>query len=145
VAYIFIWLVHFWWFEFKWTDVAPEIGVGLYLFLVLYAVSLFSLAVILVPHRMEIIDDSWEYFLSIRKWFYGGLLVLNAIDLMDTVLEGTGFEFTFSYLSFSLGLTAAGIMGLSTVRRRVHMSLGITMLIGMNALIFSQHAVLGRW
>jgi hypothetical protein len=29
------------------------------------------------PYRLAIVDDSWVYFLSIRSWFYGGLLVLN--------------------------------------------------------------------
>ena len=38
----------------------------------LYATSLFLLAVILVPTRLSVVVDSWEYFLSIRYWFYGG-------------------------------------------------------------------------
>lgn len=46
------------------------------------------IAVILVPHRLEVVDDSWEYFLSIRPWFFGGLLVLNVIDLVDTFMKG---------------------------------------------------------
>ncbi len=86
VGFIFFYLVHFWWFEFKWNELAPEFGVGLFLFLVLYAVSLFSLAVILVPHRLSGVADSWEYFLSIRPWLYGGLLLLNAFDVADSFM-----------------------------------------------------------
>ena len=88
VGFIFSQLLFFWWWEFKWSELVSEFGVGLFLFLVLYAVSLFSLAVILVPHQLSVVDDSWEYFLSIRGWFYGGLLVMNAIDLADTFMKG---------------------------------------------------------
>jgi uncharacterized membrane protein YjgN (DUF898 family) len=71
--------------------------------------------------------------------------VLNAIDLADTVLKGTGFEFSASYLSFLFGLTVVSIIGLSTTSRRVHICLGITMVVAMNVLVFTQHGVLGRW
>ena len=107
VGFIFVWLVHFWWFEFKWSELAPEFGVGLFFFLVLYAVSLFTLAVILVPHRLSVVDDSWEYFLSIRPWFYGGLLVVNAIDLADTFMKGVEWGSRLSFLSHWTAITAA--------------------------------------
>ncbi len=35
VGFIFVWLVSFWWFEFKWNQLAPEFDMGLYLFPVL--------------------------------------------------------------------------------------------------------------
>src|SRR5262245_28840570 len=113
VAFVFTWLVNFWWWEFQWSEVVSEFGFGLYLFLVLYAVSLFLLAVILVPHRLSIVNDSWEYLLSVRTWFYGGLLVVNVIDGADTVIKGTGWAFSFSYLSYWVALTAACLIGLT--------------------------------
>jgi len=142
VAFVFTWLVTFWWFEFKWRDLAPEFGIGLFLFLVLYAVSLFSLAVILVPDRLSVVDDSWEYFLSIRGWFYGGLLVLNAIDLADTFMKGLDWGFRFSYLSYWAATTAAGIFGLTTTRRRVHMGFGIALFFWQFA---TTAALTGSW
>ncbi len=145
VAFIFVWLVTFWWWEFKWSELAPEFGVGLFLFLVLYAVSLFSLAVILVPHRLSVVDDSWEYFLSIRGWFYGGLLLMNAIDLADTFMKGADWGFRFSYLTFWAAVTAAGVIGLTTTRRSIHAGSGITLLLWNIALAFYDHAILGDW
>ena len=45
VAFIFTWLLNFWWWEFKWNDLTSEFGVGLFMFLALYAMALFSLVV----------------------------------------------------------------------------------------------------
>ena len=93
IGFVFTWLVNFWWWEFKWSELAPDFGFGLFMFLVLYATSLFLLAVILVPPRLSVVVDSWEYFLAIRHWFYGGLLVLNGIDVIDTFMKGTEWGF----------------------------------------------------
>ena len=104
------------------------------MFLVLYATSLVLLAVILVPTRLSIVVDSWEYFLSIRYWFYGGLLVLNGIDLVDSFMKGTEWGFRTNNLVYWAALTATAIIGLSTTRRSVHTTLGIVMLVWFNAL-----------
>jgi hypothetical protein len=145
VAFVFSWLLQFWWFEFKWNELAPEFGFGLFFFLVLYAVALFSIAVILVPHRLSIVDDSWEYFLSIKGWFYAGVLLLNAIDLADTFMKGTDWGFRMSYVSYWVALTTAAVVGLSTTRRSLHAGLGIVMLLWIYAITFYDQAVLGRW
>ncbi len=145
VAFIFFWLVFFWWWEFKWNELAPEFGLGLFLFLVLYAVSLFSMAVILVPHRLSGVADSWEYFLSIRPWFYGGLLLLSAIDVADSFMKSVEWGFRLPNLTYQAATTAAGIIGLTTTRRGVHMGLAITLLLWSIALTFYDQAVLGGW
>lgn len=145
VAVLFVWVVTFWWFEFKWRDLAPEFGIGLFLFLVLYAVSLFSLVVILVPDKLSVVDDSWAYFLSIRRWFYGGLLALNVIDFVDTFMKGVDWGLRLSYLSFFALLTAAAIVGLTTTRRGLHLGFGTAVFIGQLAITVYDQAILGRW
>lgn len=72
----------------------------------LYAVALFLLAVILVPHQLSVVDDSWEYFLSIRQWFFGGLLVLKVLDLVDTFMKGCDWGLRQSYAWYWLAVTA---------------------------------------
>jgi hypothetical protein len=124
VGFVFVWLVTFWWFEFKWSELASEFGFGLYSFLVLYAVLLFSLTVILVPRRLWLVGDSWEYFLSIRPWFYGGLLLLNAVDLADSFMKGVEWGSRMTLLTYWAAVTAAGIIGLTTTHRGVHTALG---------------------
>jgi hypothetical protein len=145
VGFIFVWLVTFWWFEFKWRDIAPQFGFGLYSFLVMYAVSLFSIAVILVPRRLWAVVDSWEYFLSIRLWFYFGLLLLNSIDLADSFMKGAEWGFRTSGLTYWVVVTAAGVTGLTTTRKTVHTGLAITLLLSNIALTFYDNAILGAW
>jgi hypothetical protein len=145
VAVIFVWLVFFWWWEFKWSELAPEFGLGLFLFLVLYAVSLFLLSVVLVPHRLAGVADSWEYFLSIRPWFYGGLLLVNAIDLADSFMKGVAWGSRWSGLAYWAAVTSAGVIGLTTTRRAVHTGLAITLLIWNVLLTFYENAILGAW
>jgi len=142
VAFIFVWLVTFWWWEFQWSALVSDFGIGLFLFLVLYAVALFSLAVILVPHQFSVVDDSWEFFLSIRSWFYGGLLVLNMIDLADTFLKGLEWGSRLTYLSFWGAVTVAGVTGLTTTRREVHTGFGITLFLWQLAYTFSDLKIL---
>ena len=115
------------------------------MFLALYAIVLFSVAVILVPYGLTIVDDSWVYFLSIRSWFYGGLLVLNVIDLIDTFLKGTEWGFRTSYVTFWTALTAAYVIGLITTRRGVHTALGLVVLLWNNGLTFYENRILGNW
>lgn len=145
IGFIFGWLVQFWWFEFKWATLGVDVDFRLYSFLVLYAVSLFMIVVILVPHRLEVVDDSWEYFLSIRPWFFGALLVLNLIDLVDGLLKGWEWGVRESYLWYWLALVAFGVTGLFSTRRRVHIGMGLVLLVWSNFLTFYEQFVLGKW
>jgi|APFre7841882724_1041349.scaffolds.fasta_scaffold07111_2 hypothetical protein len=145
VGFIFSWLVQFWWWEFKWTTLGTDIDFRLYSFLVLYAVSLFMQAVILVPHHLAVVDDSWEYFLSIRPWFYGGLLALNVLDLTDTFMKGWDWGIRQSYTWYWLVVTACAVIGLLSTRRRVHLAMGLLLFTWSNGLTFYEQFVLGGW
>lgn len=54
---------------------------GLYLFLVGYAVSLFLLQVVRVPRTWDGVSSLQEYFLERRVWFYSllGFVTLLAV------------------------------------------------------------------
>lgn len=145
IGFIFGWLVQFWWFEFKWSELEPQVGFLLFGFLVLYSVSLFLVTVILVPHHLSVVDDSWEYFLSIRPWFFGGLLLLNGIDLVDTFLKGVEWGTRSTYLWYWTAVTAGAVIGLRATRRSIHMALGLTLLIASNAITLYEQGVLGGW
>lgn len=145
IGFIFGWLVQFWWWEFKWSVIATEFDFGLYSFLVLYAVALFLLTVVLVPHNLSVVEDTWEYFLAIRQWFYGGLLALNAIDLVDTFMKGWEWGLRESYSWYWPAVTIAGIVGLLTTRRNIHIALGLVLLTWSNVLTFYEQFVLGRF
>jgi hypothetical protein len=145
IGFIFAWLAQFWWWEFKWTTLDSDIDFRLYSFLVLYSVALFMLAVILVPHHLAVVDDTWEYFLSIRPWFYGGLLALNVLDLVDTFMKGWEWGIRQSYTWYWLVVTACAVIGLLSTRRRVHLAMGLLLFTWSNGLTFYEQFVLGGW
>jgi len=145
IGFIFGWLVQFWWWEFKWSVITADVDFGIYSFLVLYAVALFLLTVILVPHHLSVVEDTWQYFLAIRQWFYSGLLALNVIDLVDTFMKGWDWGFRESYTWYWSAVTIAGIVGLLTTRRRVHIATGLVLLIWSNVITFYEQYVLGKW
>lgn len=91
VGFVLTWLVSFWWWEFRYQEVVEVWSFGLYLFVILYAVTLFLMAVLLVPGEMEGVNDAYDYFfMSIRHWFLGIVLFTQVvIDPLDTVLKGT--------------------------------------------------------
>ena len=88
VGTMFIWLTTFWWWEFKFSKLDIEWTVYLYLFIIGYAVCLYLASVVLIPSRMEGVDDSYEYFFKGRKWFFSLLTLAVLIDVVDTYLKG---------------------------------------------------------
>ncbi len=84
---VFVWTVLFWWWEFGFGELVTNWTVGLYLFLVLYAVALFSMAAIMVPRTWDSVDDLAKYFLQRRRWFYTLLAVANGLDVLDSYLK----------------------------------------------------------
>ncbi|HSM35868.1 MAG TPA: hypothetical protein VK837_05655 [Longimicrobiales bacterium] len=99
LAFVFVWMVQFWWWEFRFSELRSEWPMGLYFFLVAYAVALFLLAVILVPRRWEAVQDLDVYFLNRRRWFYSLLLGATGLDIVDGWLKGGS-----QYLIEDLGL-----------------------------------------
>jgi hypothetical protein len=83
----FLFLVHFWWWEFQMSTVevwTPR----LYMFLILYAVLLFLVCVILFPDDFPDGSDYREYFYGRRRWFFGLWLAILSVDTIDTMLKG---------------------------------------------------------
>jgi len=70
LAALFVWMVLFWWWQFRLLGLLKAWTLGHYFFIILYAVLLFLLAVILVPSDWASTDSLNVYFLSKRWWFY---------------------------------------------------------------------------
>ena len=124
LAYVFMWTVQFWWWEYRFSELNPTWTLGLYLFLVTYAILLFLLTVILVPHSWDGVDNLDTFFLQRRSWFYWTLAVGTCADVIDGLLKGGS-----SYVLDSLGASvwtlwlitaAACIVGLRSRNIRHH-------------------------
>lgn len=145
VGFTFIWLVSFWWWEFKFQDLGLQWSFGLYLFVVGYAIWLFLLTVILVPSQMEGVGDSFEYFMEMRRWFFGALLVAVAIDTIDSFLKGTAWGLRPEVIGQSGVIVAAAIVGIVTTRPRVQLAGAATAFVVQLVYMFNEVGILGSW
>lgn len=123
IAYLFLWMVLFWWWEFRFFELDAAWTLGLYLFLVIYAVSLFLLAVIIVPASWDGVTDLNEFFLARRGWFYSFFLLVDQLDLLDSYLKN-GWDYIVSLgpLTWLLyvSLVVMCILGIRSRDLRVH-------------------------
>ncbi len=95
-GFLMIFLLHFWWWEFR-LQALTTIGFGVYLFLISYCCLFFLLAVLLFPTTLDDYAGYEDYFYSRRKWFFGVLALVFAVDLLDTALKGEAYFGSFGY------------------------------------------------
>ena len=106
---------------------------------------LFLTAVILVPNYMEGVKDSYEYFMSGRRWFFGMVILANFIDVGDSMLKGVAWALRPASIVNWVVFFAAGVIGICAERRSIQLSLAIVMF--LFEIVFSVVAVdtLGAW
>jgi len=145
VSYSIIYLVSFWWWEFKYQELEIEWSFGLYLFVIAYAISLFMMAAILVPSALEEVSDTFEYFIDGRRWFFGiGLWVL-AIDVVDTLLKGYQSDLLLSTFSSSAAIAIAMVFGLISRKRSVQIVAALVAFFAQIVYMFFEIGILGNW
>lgn len=145
IGYVLIWLVSFWWWEFKFQEITIEWSFGLYLFIVFYSIVLFMLAAILVPHRMQGVTRSYDYFMQGRKWFFSALLLVQAVDIVDTFLKGYEWGVRPTVLINYAVLTTIIVTGFVSERRPVQLGVVGIAFSAQFLYLFQELGVLGSW
>ena len=87
-ATVFFWMINFWWFQFRLLAMDGAWTLGRYFFILLYSVTLYVLAVILIPRDWDAIKHYPEYFMRNRRWFFIALLLASVADLFDSWFKG---------------------------------------------------------
>lgn len=145
IIFVLIWLISFWWWEFKFQEFQIEWSYGLYLFVLGYSIILFMVSQILVPHRMQGVTDSYAYFMEGRKWFFGALFLVIAFDISDTFLKGAEWGLRPAVLmNYSLNI-AVVITGIISERRTIQLGTAIVALSAQLLYVFQELNVLGSW
>lgn len=123
LGFCFLWMVMFWWWEYRFSTEVLEWTFGLYWFLICYAVTLFLLPAVLVPKNWEGVTSLKDYFLERRAWFYSLLLFVTILDQFDGYLKG-GFEYVLQagviHLVLSASTVLVVIIGIRTTDLRFH-------------------------
>jgi hypothetical protein len=121
VALLLLMLVHFWWWEFG-LYVIEDWTFGKYLFIILYAVTLFLLCALLFPDSMQDYKSYEDFFYARRGWFFGLLGLTYLLDVVDTLLKGKEHfaRFGIEYIIRTPIFVALCIAAILTTDRRFH-------------------------
>ena len=88
--FLFLYLIHFWWWEFRLAAV-KQWTFPLYFFIAVYAVMLYFLCVLLFPEEMADYAGFKEYFYSRRQWIFALLAIVFVLDILDTFIKGRDY------------------------------------------------------
>jgi len=127
---VLIELALFWWWEFELRSL-PRWSFGVFAFLVSYSVTLFMLAALLFPDKIDEYDGYEDFFLQRRHWFFGVFIATDLFDIVDTLIKGEpyfdtlGLEYLVQVPIF-IGLACIAIF---TKNRRYHLGLVIAHLL----------------
>ncbi len=141
--YLFLAVVHFWWFEFG----LAKVGVwtfGYYLFVISYAALFYFIAAVLFPDQPVESGYAGQFHAS-QYGFYGLLALLFLVDLGDSALKGAehlrhfGPWYPIRQLLFA-GLSVAAMF---VHRRPYHYVLLVAVLLAQLHWILTQFDILG--
>ena len=83
---VLLWLVAYWWFTFLYSSFEGWTP-GLHIFVLIYAGAIFFLLALLHPESIEDGHDMLQHLVDNRKIFFGMLLTVAIIDVVDTWLK----------------------------------------------------------
>jgi hypothetical protein len=123
-ASLLLWVIHFWWWEFRLTLV-PQWTFAIYFFVILYAILFYFLCTLLFPSDLKDYSGYEDYFLSRRKWFFGFLAATFVADVIDTSLKGSDYLHSFGVeypIRIAVSLAVCCI-AMFTKNRRIQLTL----------------------
>jgi hypothetical protein len=93
--YVFLLLVHFWWWEYHLNSIQrwvfPE-----YFFVITYITIYYVLCALLFPDDLRDYKGGFEeYFYSRKKWFFSVLALSFVADVVDTLIKGKTYFLQF--------------------------------------------------
>lgn len=126
VAYVFEFIIAFWWFQYGYIGIG-EWSFRLYLFVVAYAIVLYLMSVVLFPDDLGAHAGFREYFHARQKWFFGLVALTQLIDTLDTIAKGWAHaaEMPFMYWPMNGGTLVLAIVAARTRSVRFHAAFAI--------------------
>jgi hypothetical protein len=128
--FMFIYLLHFWWWEFYLSH-QTRWNFNLYLFVTVYALLLYLLCALIFPESVDDYQDYRDYFYSRGHWFFGLLAVMFAVDVVDTAIKGADYfrHFGPEYLMRNTGYILASLVAMKTRNRYYHGAFAVVALL----------------
>jgi hypothetical protein len=90
VLYVFLLLIHFWWWEIHLKNVSVW-TFPIYVFVLLYVILYYIICVVISPDDISEYSGYEEYFFSRKNWFFSLLAICYVLDFVDTMLKGMDY------------------------------------------------------
>jgi hypothetical protein len=131
---ILLWLVCFWWFSFALSTVDSWTP-PLLIMVLIYAATIYFLLALLYPDDLKDGLDFREYFIDNRRWFFGSLLFLGLLDLLDSWIKYKITDFggppLVPYIIFmSVWILPSGV-AIFTTNKRFHSIFAVIFFVGL--------------
>lgn len=110
VLYLFLTIIHFWWYEFSLVKVQVW-SFQLYFFLIFYTCVFAIMASLLFPSNMEEYRGFEDYFQTRRRSLYGFFVLIQLMDLVDTAIKGKEYFLSLG-MEYPLQQAVFIVMGL---------------------------------
>lgn len=129
VASVFLYLVHFWWWELRLSGISHW-TFNLYFYVAAYALLLYLLCALVFPEHMTGYADYRSYFYDRRHWFFGVLIAIYLVDLGDTWIKGEAYlrAFGIEYWLRNAGYIVGSAIAIATRNAWFH---GIFAIVGL--------------
>lgn len=127
---ILVELILFWWWEFALYEVT-DWSFGIFAFLIFYAITLFLMAALLFPDKLDDYAGYEDFFLKRRHWFFGVFGLTFLLDIVDTLIKGEPYFDTLGLdylIQVPIGLALCAV-AIWTTDRRYHLGLVLVHLI----------------
>jgi len=90
VSFLFLYLIHFWWWEFYLARIQGW-AFSLYFLVAIYAVLLYLLCTLFFPEQLGEYDGFRGYYYSRRMWIFAVMAALPVVDIVDALLKGPAY------------------------------------------------------
>ncbi|MBB6095262.1 hypothetical protein HNQ60_004152 [Povalibacter uvarum] len=144
VFFMFMYLVHFWWWEL-WFSTQTHWTFGIYFFLVLYSLLLYLLAALVFPEHLTDYSSYRDYFYSRRVWIFGVLALVFVVDFPDTWLKGKEYVERLGpeYPIRNMGFIVLSIAAMATRNATFHAVFAVAAIVYQLSWIVRLYDVLG--
>lgn len=130
VFYIFLLLIHFWWWEYKLTTL-KDWSFPVYFFVIGYIMLYFVLCALLYPDDVKEYQGYEGYFYSRKKWFYGVLAASFVADIIDTLIKGKEYflHFGLEYPIRNITHLALCLVAIRVSNKKYHAFLAVIFIV----------------
>jgi phosphoglycerol transferase MdoB-like AlkP superfamily enzyme len=87
VGYVFLLLVHFWWWEFRLSHIT-EWNFLTYFYIISYIVLFYIICSLLFPDDLKEYNGYKDYYYARGKWFFALLALTFLVDIGDGLIKG---------------------------------------------------------